>query len=728
MLTDADDTATDLRDLLTAEDILDRIVTSITDSDVCFTLVYLKELDNKGEPGLINQGHSQSGVTPLVAAGSKEHSRTASLLVRILLAKGAKLPSVDDNPEWVGQVQAWAIELIDMEGGAKKSTTPANKDVEALLNMDLTAVDEWCREHLTPPPDDLSRDAADQLGGYTTDDDFRASSLPLEARTKGRLPNESTADHRASSPADLFRTGRREASAPLPLKAEQSTPKLAYVDLTGRSPSPVPKEEEQEPSLAGGAPPSPPNSRAGGGKKRAASRSRSRSPNGRSAAPQPRAHLRVDNLPEGYTSEQLSELFSSVPGVVDVEVHVSKKGALWGFVSLASLATAQHAHATKNGTYCSAQDAANSDVLPLALTIYAADGHPLDPHREVEPVVNNPTGAPYAPVASPSQQRQPLPPRPYGAPAGASSGRGFGGASAGFGGSGAPRYFPRPVTPFIFTAAELARRVYCGSLHYGISYEEVARLFSEKAGVVARVLKVMNAQDGSHSFAFVQLPDAITADHAIKVLHGTVYNGHLLQIEHVNELGHRWLFSLSLHGLPPSWHYQDVSDFLISTIGSFAGLIVRVELRYETELRWASSELDGLLVDGRPVRAEIEQARVRQKVERERAYNRLVDHTLPSGGNDPDARGGAGAGGGRGAAAGGGAYDPRNPGTGTASAMQSVGGATGTYEQQFPPLAGSVTPGGRSRPPPPPPPPPAPACDADADADAYNPFSLSFLK
>lgn len=495
-------------------------------------------------------------MTPLVAAGAKEPSRTASLLVHLLLLKGARLPSVDDSSEWVGQVRSWAIEIIE---GGRTGESAEEQEAQTLLDSSFDDVDQWCRDNLPAPSTQV--DQSDLYGGYASDDDGgRAASVPLEF-ARGRSPlfrRETTFDtgtgpsaSRASSPADV----RREASEPV--KPTRGQPEV--LDLTDdRSPSPVPKEEEVEASLRG-APPSPPSARAQG-KKRAASRSRSRSPGRNERRPAPRAHLRVDNLPDGFTGEQLMECFADVPGVLDAEVHQSQMGALWGFVSLASLATAQHAFATKNGTYAGGS-AADDGARPLGLKIYSVDGTPVEPQRQVEPV-NNLSGA--MPGA--------MPPPPVNG-AGAWPG---GGAFGNFR-PGANNPYPRgrflapgerPRVPYIFTAAELARRVYCGSLRFDISYDEVANLFSEKAGVVARVLKVMNAHDNSHSFAFVQLPDAITAEHAIKVLHGSMHEGHLLQIEHVNELNHRWLFSLSLHGLPAHWRYQNGASCVSSSAPS----------------------------------------------------------------------------------------------------------------------------------------------------------------
>ena len=484
--------------------------------------------------------------------------------------------------------------------------------------------------------------------------------------------------------------------------------------------------------------------------------------------------MHVANLPLDFTSAELATVFDGVPGVLEVEMYGANTDSPFGYVSLASLATAQHAYALKHNTL-----PRTGAIKTIELKIYSADGTPLDPHRQVEPVVNNLHGGGGPGGAAPhvfNNYRGPM--------------------------QGAmPLRYPRPRVPFHFTAAELARRVYLGCLRWGITDAEVASLFHERAGVVAKVLRVMNAHDGSHAFgcgnllffrcpldavysryrralslnSFVQLPDAITADHAIKVLHGTVSGEQLpgflspradpcssnpvyplrlfrrspasgrtrqraepplALVAHFGWLAAplglpRWsveVFSprrtLTRRDLTHSFPATSVSDFLISTIGSFAGLIVRhspaysgdsyaaelhvrVELRYETELRWAFNELNGLMIDRQPVRAVIDQARVRREVENELAFQQLAqgiatgqqDHQaaqrLPTATPMSSVHGGSTGGG----------YDPRDP-------AGTNGGTTPTQK--------------RPQPPPPPPAPPEAAVPA-LDDDALNPFSPKWL-
>ncbi|GEM08069.1 hypothetical protein Rt10032_c04g2086 [Rhodotorula toruloides] len=638
----------DLRSLLAPEEVVDRLVSAVRDVDVAQALFWLRQLEK----------NTETGISAIVTAGSKEQSRASAILVRVLAAKGAKLPKIAQSSDWIEHIESWAIEML--EGGLEKENEEAERDARMLLEMSYDDAEQWCRENL-PPPMRQDDEGADQLDdGYISDEALRAMSAPpAEQKPDGQQ------SHRSST-VDVVQ-GQRAGNTPglrppvrtsdRPVKAEPAD----VIDLTtSRSPSPVPKEEEVEASLADGALASP------GTSPQQKKRSRSRSPDAsarrnRDRAPQPeaRAHLRVDNLPADFTDDDLVRLFEGVPGVIDAETHrTAETGVLWGFVSLVSIATAQHAHAMKDGTY-----ARLNETRALQLKIYSADGQPMDPHRPVDPVTNNVNG--WSQNRNPQQQQQ----FPHG-----------GGA---------------------FNAAELAARVYCGSLRHGVTHEEVGSLFSGRAGVQA------------------QLPDAITAQHAIRKLHGTMYDGHLLQIEPVNELGRRWRFSLTLHGLPLRWQYCDVSDFLIQHIGSFAGLRVnpppmytmssraelrvQVELRYETELRWAFGELNGRVVDGRQITCEVDQPWVRKKMETEIAFQNLQQSMLAGSSAAVD-----------------GEYDPHNP---TGSRANAVRPAQ-MYEQTFPMLDGGATPGGGRRPPPPPPPPQA---SVDADDDV-NPFAFTRLR
>ncbi|GAA5868634.1 hypothetical protein JCM3774_003606 [Rhodotorula dairenensis] len=691
------DDQVNMSDLFSVDDLVDRLVGAVNKCDVAACLFYIRQLEMRKQVHLVNQPHSSTNQTALMSAAVKESTRAAQILIRILARKGAKMPPADSKADWLADVQTWAIELVE---------TPVQPDSEhdretgMLLTLDYDAAQEWCMKNLPPP--EQSDDGLEDYGGYTSDDlgNGRASSVPL-ADVNSRQQGDQramTADlPRPSGPAanpDSVRNGNGGLSARAAGKRPaRSTLSEMVIDLTdSRTPSPAPKAEDVEAVIPNGRP----SSRSDRKRPRLRSSPPPQAGEGREPRqPEVRAHLHVSNLPDDFSTAELAAVFEGIPGVLEVEVH-GHPGAPFGYISLASLATAQHAYALKHNTL--PRDGAPKKI---ELKIYSADGLPLDPHRQVEPVVNNLHG---------------------GGPGG-----GIGGAPHVFNNyrgpmQGAmPLRYPRPRVPFHFTAAELARRVYLGCLRWGISEAEVAALFHERAGVVAKVLRVMNAHDGSHAFGFVQLPDAITADHAIKVLHGTVSDGHLLQVEHVNELNHRWLWSLTLHNLPLRWDYRDVSDFLISTIGSFAGLIVRhappysgdahavelhvrVELRYETELRWAFKELNGMMIDRQPVRAVIDQPRVRREVENELAFEQLaqgiaVGQQAPVATPMSSVHGDVGAGG----------YDPRDP-----TGSNGNGGATPTQRRPQPP------------PPPPPPAPPKAAVPA-LDDEALNPFSPKWL-
>jgi len=61
-------------------------------------------------------------MTPLVAAASKEtQTRNRNLIVRVLRAKGAELPSGDDAI-WLELIRPWAIEMVETK------TDPENEE------------------------------------------------------------------------------------------------------------------------------------------------------------------------------------------------------------------------------------------------------------------------------------------------------------------------------------------------------------------------------------------------------------------------------------------------------------------------------------------------------------------------------------------------------------------------------------------------------------------------
>ncbi|GAA5867178.1 hypothetical protein JCM8547_006266 [Rhodosporidiobolus lusitaniae] len=707
MYSDAPQELTDL-DYFTTEDIVDRLVGSVGEDELSGILKYLQILEDRKEGVSVNKEHSETGVTPLVAVCLKEQSRTSALIVRVLVRKGAKLSP--PAPEW----------------------------------MDMRARGRW-RWRKTCSRREVRRPAS-------AGTDCLAYAVPSFSRANAR-----------ASSSRLPASPPRAASEAKPDRKPSSS---AYVDLTeSRSPSPVPKIEDSDIAMLAGPSRLPSRARNGSSlakQKRPRSRTpsvdrdrhrpRQHSPPRAPPSPQPqsRAHLRLENLPLAYTVLDLDSFFASlsVPGVLSSILQESKDGeSLWALATFSSLAMAQQAYMLLLGKKIEGRE--------VELKIYSSEGEPVEPFREVRPTGEGAgaglyggdgggaggraaNGAGDGAGGRAYQVGAPLPPQEALAP------NGFGGAGGGgrfddvprfrggaySGGGGGFRYFPRPRVPILFTAAELAGRVYCGSLRFGITLDEVMDLFSRRAGVVARVLRVLNTPDGSHAFAFVQLPDAITAEHAFKTPHGTVHDGHLLQVDRVNEMNHKWLFSLMLRNLPSRWQYRDVSDFLISTIGSFAGLRVdrtygsaelqvKVELRYRTEAKWAAQELHGLVVDERAIDATIDQTGVRLEMERELAYKRLMEQQ-----NQPP----------------------------VIDLTTSTSGAEGynphQYDRDYPTLGGGATPaGGTSRraPPPPPPPPPAGAGTngagspmgsvhgagggggAQEEEEAYNPFAPSFM-
>ncbi|GAA5914185.1 uncharacterized protein JCM6883_000766 [Sporobolomyces salmoneus] len=768
-------------DLFTEQDLVDRLVQAVTDDDLYQVVFWVKRLEEKGWIENINDGHSASTMTPIVAAASKEgKNRNRDLILRVLRAKGGELPSGDDAI-WLELIGGWAIELLESENDPKNADEIAAK---YLLSATDEEAEQWIAENISledVAPSSSHRSHSVPAAGPSSG---RSNSLPSRYTPLGSASSSGAKyDHYASSPQYKPIPPRNNSLAPI------AEPSIGYIDLTtSRSPSPVLKAEpvdddhsalrnRRTPPASSRKPSTKPTESKGKGR---ATDDESSLESSQSA----RAHLRIDNLPIHYTDDDLTALFSDLQGVVEASIQDQTQDSAWGLITFKSLLAARHAYAVKIGKV------APGGVRGLQLKIYSSEGEPIEPHVAVAPVATrnereaslasraggggetplngNANGGGGGAVAGtsggeryttgfsggtrPEGQRGQI----YsGQDAAATNGNNYNNHNNNNGGGGPVgnyshpgpmpfqgRFFPRPRVPYIFTAAELARRVYLGGLPFGITDDEVGRIFSEKAKVKARVLRVKNSPDGSHAFAFVQHPDSITADFAIKSLHGQVYAGHLLQLEHVNELSHRWLFSLTLYGFPSNWEYRDVSDFLISTIGSFAGLrvsrpwghngdlSVRVELRYETELRWAANELNGLIVRNEPIRAEVDQVGIRKKIEREMAYEKLQEKLLNPDSQQQQVVGLPMNGGGGGASS---AYSPYNPNYASTLNTNATSTPAGA-------LARGETPSGRSRPAPPPPPPPAkrsrtegslqpptPLAHAISEEIELNPFSPRWM-
>ncbi|GAA5821109.1 hypothetical protein JCM10212_002982 [Sporobolomyces blumeae] len=759
-------------DLFTEQDIVDRIVNYSLEEDLYSVVFWIKRLDTKDALSQINDGHSETTMTAVVAAASKsEPNRTRNLILLVLRAKGGRLPRADEDASvWLADLQPWAIELLETE---KKPGESDERDALYLLSTSDDDTAHWIGNNLPLETGSITRDDfhAYRSNSLPAESTGRSNSLPARYKQVGGASTSNTLSPFASSPLGPVKPEPREPTLP-PITEPAGS--LGILDLTdSRSPSPVSfaKPEPNDAPLYPGA---------------AKGKGRATDANSLDTAMDERALVRIDNLPRRCTDDEFFRLCANVDGVIDAQVQEYVEDVAWGLVTVRDLSCAREVYKDKTGKM------APGGIRPLDVSIYSSTGIPIQSEASAEPAgepsaarggtdsteagsVQGAAGSGgqgggeryavgFSGGSRPEGERGPTlsaqdAERMGGGAGGSNNGNGngngygYGGPAqgGGFHHPGPPpfqgRFMPRPRTPFHFTAAELARRVYLGGLPFNIPEHEVMRIFTEIAKVKARVLRVKNDPLGTHAFAFIQHPDSITADFAIKALHGQVYDGHLLQVEHANELARRWLFSLTLYGFPVKWEYRDVSDFLISTIGSFAGLrvshpygragelSVRVELRYETELRWAANELNGLLIESRAIRAEVDQLGIRRKIERELAYERLQEKVTH--GAAPIAGGGGASG-----AQAYGAYDP--------SSTRSTDG----YDPNYP-AAGSAyatgsngvpTPGtaSRSRPaPPPPPPPPAKRTRDDAPStatattttsarpasidDASNPFSPRWL-
>ena len=525
-----------LSDLFSGEDLVDRLVGAVSNNDVAACLFYIRQLEMRKNLDLVNLPRESSSVsstaddstaaltrymTCLTLSIDQTRRRTrprswpprsrnrAAPLKSSLASSPARGPSCHRPTARPTGSQTYRLGLSSwsrrrsspsrkrVSTSSRRIGTPSpadrllpsrdtERETQMLLTLDYDAAQEWCRNNLPPP--EQSDEGMEDYGGYTSEDlgNGRASSVPLDdiAAYRRQIQRATTAD--APGPVELERApnGTGDSSAAMSARAAgkraaRSQVQGTVLDLTGsRTPSPAPKNEEVEVTVPNGRPPSP------SGRKRPRSRSPPPQPGqGRDQRPlEARAHLHVANLPLDFTSADLATVFDGVPGVPEVEMYGANTDSPFGYVSLASLATAQHAYALKHNTLPRI-----GAITTIELKIYSADGTPLDPHRQVEPVVNNLHGGGPGGGGAAAPREAPHVFNNYRGP--------MQGAM--------PLRYPRPRVPFHFTAAELARRVYLGCLRWGITDAEVASLFHERAGVVAKVLRVMNAHDGSHAFGCV---------------------------------------------------------------------------------------------------------------------------------------------------------------------------------------------------------------------------------
>ncbi|BGP17284.1 hypothetical protein JCM10213_008162 [Rhodosporidiobolus nylandii] len=574
------------------------------EGDVERTVIALKRLDGQG--GEVNGKSSKTGLSALVTVASKEQSPVNVLLLRILRLKGAKLPSSDGGTDgsWLEVVQPWAIELL--EGSTAGEGDEENEAVKLLTREPAEA-----KKHVAWVDEDVKPDISSS-GSFAKETERPPSVVRhpiLKLRTGSRFQHyRSTSTAFSSSPS----------STPLPPISEafDSSP----IDLTtSRTPSPAPQPAKER--LLAPIPRRP--------LKRApspSSPSPSNDPVSRAPTSDARAHLRIDNLPASVTRASILDLFTDTSGVVDARIVLPEGGSRFALVSFSSTSLAQHGSARKRGL--------EIEGRKVELSLWNKDGQPLADYREVLPVVSS-RGLPAAP--------------------GTGVGAGSGGGANGGQRAVRPR---RPYVPLLHRAAELQRRLYFGSLPPEITKEELAGLIGGSSGfALERVVRIDRAPDGSHAFAFVQFPDAVTATSVRECLHGTFLDGHLVWATPANEIHHEWLFSLSIRGLPAHWGYRDVCDFLAATLGNFAGLAVRhtttpygekrlelalVELRYKTELSHAFESLCGRVVDNRVIDVSINQLDLRHEIEGELARKRLFENAATGGGwagpshaNDP---------------------------------------------------------------------------------------------
>ncbi|GAA6005850.1 hypothetical protein JCM10207_007249 [Rhodosporidiobolus poonsookiae] len=601
---------------LSIADFVDRLVDAAEEPSVVRVCKWVKELRVEGEGGRVMDGHSRDGRVALAAAGSQDPSIEAKFVVRILRLAGATYKRVQPVGTDGRSLRDWAAEVMEEEceganwEAARSLLGATEVDADIYLNRILDASKKPEKAAAEPSSTDSPRRARSESPSPTLLRQLSRGALTPFGGS-GKAPQRpftraTSAPPVVSPKTPVLLSRPRPSLSPLVKIEEEDDEDLEVVSYRAPSTSSTVASTATKRRRS----PSPPSSDSDLDLDLAAASPRPRVKQARQA----RAELRLSNLASTCTTGALEALFAGTPGVITVTCRAEASGEVIGIVTFASEAAAQHTYAEKQGSIFREK--------PLELRIFSTStGEPIVPNEEralerfrsegVEPDLDprvGPSGRPHLPNS-------------YFAACGV----------------GAPRSLGVALSD-VHTAAGLRRRLYIGSLRYGISAEEIFDLLTLQVGVNAtRILNLKHAEDCSHSFAHVQFPDAITADFAKASLSNYLYDGHLIHVAPTNELGHSWKYSLSIEELPPVWSYRDVSDFLLSTFLpiclNFSALSVshgtsssavattraRVSFRYETELFEACRALAGLPIESRVLRVEIEQKGAARRYEEHRA-------------------------------------------------------------------------------------------------------------
>ncbi|GAA6061088.1 hypothetical protein JCM10212_006289 [Sporobolomyces blumeae] len=198
--------------------------------------------------------------------------------------------------------------------------------------------------------------------------------------------------------------------------------------------------------------------------------------------------------------------------------------------------------------------------------------------------------------------------------------------------SSAPRRFAplpdRSRQPPIDTAAEFDKRLYVAALPQTFSRVDLVRMFADALRVQVEV-RMLKAEEG-HAWAIVEFVDSVTRDYVFENFRMRLAHGYQVRLAPVNEREHVWKHVLEIRNLPDSWDYLTAHEFLFTKLGrNFASfslrrpsggapsssiapattpnrwqqrnLVVRVEVRYATELDNAVKKLRGESVYRMPI-------------------------------------------------------------------------------------------------------------------------------
>ncbi|BGP33070.1 hypothetical protein JCM10296v2_004859 [Rhodotorula toruloides] len=200
---------------LSLQELVDRFVTAVEESDVLYVVYWLQEMRRRGlldstlDPAAkgIDLDHSTLHYSALVSAVIKPHSELREAILLILLRFVRKVNHT--AAFWLagsGSIE-WAVKLLNA-WDSQQDLPPLTKPLQILIDLAPSEAEAWIFEHLPPHP------APDTLTGY--------GSLPrLDIDSPPNAPHASST---SDSSVALLQASYVTAHAPEQLATRQPTP------------------------------------------------------------------------------------------------------------------------------------------------------------------------------------------------------------------------------------------------------------------------------------------------------------------------------------------------------------------------------------------------------------------------------------------------------------------------------------------------------------------------